>query len=94
MLYFPKENRALCNDSRFFLDYLFICSLFIKNISSSTSHKKTLKLANWQTLKLQNFSFFLSSTFIYELILIKKIMNANIMKTHIFYKMKYDLQGH
>ena len=21
-------------------------------------------------------------------------MNANIMKTHIFYKMKYDLHGH
>ena len=67
---------------------------FIKNVSSSTSHKKTLKLPNCETLKLRNFSFFLSSTFIYEPILIKICMNANIMKTHTFYKMKYDFQSH
>ena len=41
--------------------------IFIKNVGSSTSHKK-----NSETVKLLNFSFFLSSTFIYEPIFIKK----------------------
>ena len=59
---------------------------FIKNISSSTSHNKTLKL--------RDFSFLLSSTLIYEAILIKIYINADIMKTHIFHKMKHDLKGH
>ena len=51
--------------------------------------KKTLKLVNSETGKLRDFSFFFfSSTFIYEPILIKKkSMNANIMKTHIFIKL-------
>ena len=64
---------------------------FIKNVSYSTSHTK-----NSETVKLRNFSFFLSINiiFIYEPILIKICMNAYIMKTHIFYKMKYDLHGH
>ena len=44
----------------------------IKNVSSSTFHKKDL-------------SFYLSSTFIYEPILIKIYMNANIMNTQIFH---------
>ena len=55
-------------------------------ISSSTSHK----LENSETLKLRDFSFFLSSTFIYEPILIKLYINANLMKTHVFYKMRCD----
>ena len=42
----------------------------------------------------RDFSFFLSSTFVYEPILIKISMKANIVKTHIFHKMKYDLKGH
>ena len=42
----------------------------------------------------RDFSFFLSSTFVYELILLKISMNANIVKTHPFYKIKYDLKGH
>ena len=42
-------------------------------VSSSLSHNKTLKL--------RNFSYFLSSSFIFDLILIKISMNANIMKT-------------
>ena len=36
----------------------------------------------------------LSTTFIYELILIEITMNANIMKTQISDKNKYDLKGH
>ena len=54
---------------------------FIKNV--------TTKL-----LKLWDFSFFLSNTFIYEPILIKNAMNAYIMKKQIFYNMMYDLKGH
>ena len=61
--------------------------VLIKNVSSSTSHKK-----NSVTEKLRNFSFFLS-TIIFEPILIQISMNANIKKTHILYKMKYDLKG-
>ena len=46
-----------------------------------------------KTLRLRDFSFYLSSTF-YELILIKIYMNGNIMKTQIFHLNKYDLKGH
>ena len=49
----------------------------IKNVSSSTYSKK---------LKLWDFIYFLSSTFIYEPILIFK----KSLKTQIFHKMKYD----
>ena len=51
------------------------CRLFqqmYKNVSSSTSTK------NCETARIRGFSFFLSSTFIYELILIKISMNANV----------------
>ena len=41
---------------------LFWHSLFIKNVSSSTSHKK---MWNCETLRLRGFNFYLSSTFIY-----------------------------
>ena len=43
-----------------------------------------------------NFSFnpTLPNTFIYESILIKIYMNANIMNTQIFHLNKYDLKGH
>ena len=41
-----------------------------------------------------NFRKILSSTFIYEPILIKNYMNANIMNTQIFNLIKYDLKGH
>ena len=44
-------------------------------------------------MRLCDFSFHLSSTFIYELILIKMYMNAIIMNTQIFYQNKYDLKG-
>ena len=59
---------------------------FIKNLSSSTSHKKNVKL--W------DFSFYLSSTFIHEPILIKIYMNANIINAQTFNFNEYDLKGH
>ena len=55
--------------------------LFIKNVSSSTPHKKT--------------PVFISIfTFFYEPILIQISMNVNTMKTQIYHKLKYDLKGH
>ena len=41
-----------------------------------------------------DFSFFLSCTFNYELILVKIDMNANNMKTQISCIVIYDLRGH
>ena len=38
--------------------------------------------------------FLLPKTFIYESILIKIYINANIMNTQIFHFNKYDLKGH
>jgi hypothetical protein len=43
---------------------------------------------------LRDFSFFLSNTFVYDPILFKLSMNANIVKMQIFHKIKYDLRGH
>ena len=43
---------------------------------------------------LRDFSFFLYSIFVYEPILIKISMNANIMKMQNFLNIKYDLKGH
>ena len=37
---------------------------------------------------------FFSNTFVYEPILLKLFMNANIVKMKIFHKIKYDLRGH
>ena len=55
--------------------------LIIKNVSSSTSHKKNPSLR----LSLREFKKILPSTFIYQPILIKKnCMNANIMNSQIF----------
>ena len=44
-----------------------------KNVISSTSHKKTLRLWNCETLRLRHFSFYFSSTYIFEPNLIKKL---------------------
>ena len=52
----------------------------IKNVSSYKSRKK-----NCESVRLRDISFLFSSTFIYELILIKISMNANIKKMHICY---------
>ena len=35
-----------------------------------------------------------SRTFVYGPIFMKICMNANIMKTQLFHKIKYDLRGH
>ena len=58
----------------------------IKNVSSSTSKKNTPPLGEFKKI--------LPSTLIYELILLKINMNANIMNTHYFYFIKFDLKGH
>ena len=47
-----------------------------------------------KTLRLRNFSFFLSSTFIYEPILIEISLNANIIKTHFFFIKLKVTKGH
>ena len=43
---------------------------------------------------LRKFKKSFPSTFIYELILMKTDMNANIMNTQILHLIKYDLRGH
>ena len=53
----------------------------------------TKRLRDSVTPGLMDFSFFLSSTFVYEPIWLKISMNANIVKMHIFHKFKYDLKG-
>ena len=68
----------------------------IKNVSSSTSHKKKHHLYVFPSLRLSLLEFkkILPKTFIYESILIKIYMNTIIMNTQIFHKKKYDLKGH
>ena len=61
-----------------------------KELSSSTSHEK-LRLYVWLY---GNIRKILSSTFIYEPILIEIYGNANIMNTQISDFIKYDLKGH
>ena len=62
--------------------------LSMKKVSSYTSHKKLpLSVFLYENLILPN-------TFLYESILIKVYMNANIMNTQIFYITEYDLKGH
>ena len=71
------------------LPSVYISFSIVKKVSSSTSHKK-----NSETEKLRDFSFFFSSTLIYEPILIQISMNANRIKKPIFHKIKYDLKGY
>ena len=52
--------------------------LLIKNVSSSTFHKKTQSLCLYGNLRK-------ISIFIYEPILVKIYMDANIMNTQIFH---------
>ena len=65
------------------------CFSVFKNVSSSKSQcdSWTLELRDYEILAF----FFLAK---YEMILINISMNANNMKTHILYKIKYDLRGH
>ena len=55
------------------------CYAIIKNLNSSTSHKK---ICFYVFPLLRDISFFLSSTFIYNPILMNIYMNANIMKMY------------
>ena len=61
--------------------------MVIKNVRSSTSTKKIL-------LSLKDLMKILQNTVIYESILIKIYMIANIMITQICHLIKYDLKGH
>ena len=65
---------------------------FIKNESSSIylyNNYGTPWLRDSVTLWFRNFSFFLSSTFVYELILLKISMNANIVKLQLLLKIHF-----
>ena len=64
---------------------MFLYRTIIKNVSSFTTHKKTpsLRLSLWE------FKKSLPKTLIYESILIKIYMNANIMNTQTFDFIKY-----
>ena len=78
---------------------LTLCLMFIKNVSSSTTHKK-INLSVFTSFCLpvspsfREFKKILPNTFIYESILIKIYMKTNILNTQIFYLNKYDLKGH
>ena len=52
------------------------------------------RIPSFRDSVIPGFSFFLSNTFIYEPILLKLSMNANIVKMQIFHKIKSDLRGH
>ena len=71
-----------------------ILSDFIKNVSSSSSHKKTPSLRPSLGLYVREFKKILPNTFIYKSILIKIYVYTNSMNTQIFYLKKYDLKGH
>ena len=47
-----------------------------------------------KSLSIFNVNPTLPKTYIYESILIKMYMNANIMNTQIFHLIKYDFNGH
>ena len=84
----PSRRHCKCSRSNETVKVGHHSYLIFKNVLI-TSYKK-----NSETVKLRNFSFFLSSTFIYQPILIKISMIANIKKMQIFQEMKYDPKGH
>ena len=67
---------------------------FIKNVNSSTTHKKTPSLRLYVFPSFRELKKSFPNIFIYESILIKIYMYTNIMITQIFYLKKYDLKGH
>ena len=75
-----------------------IGNLVIKNVSFSTTHKKTpsLRLSVFTSFRLsfREFKKILPNTFIYKSILIKIYMNINIINSQIFHLNKYDHKGH
>ena len=70
--------------------FLFTKFYIIKNVGSSTFHKKNPSFS----LSLREFKKIIPNTLIYKLILIKIYMNTNTMKTKIFQFNKYDLKGY
>ena len=61
--------------------------LIFKNVSSSTSHKKTLSVRLYVFPSVQEFKKILPNAFIYESILIKIYMNTHIMNTFKIYSL-------
>ena len=72
---------------------MYIKIHIFKNVSSSTTHKKTPSLRLYVFTSFREFKKILPNTFIYESILLKIYMNT-FMNTQIFYLNKYDLKGH
>jgi hypothetical protein len=73
---------------------LCLYDIFFKNVSSSTTHKKTPSFRLYVFPSFREFKKILPNTFIYESILIKIYMNTNIINQQIFHLNKYDLKGH
>ena len=67
---------------KFTIGHMF---MFIKNVSSSTTHKKTPPLRLSVFTSFRKFKKILPNTFIYESILIKIYMNTNIINAQIFH---------
>ena len=86
-------NNILClKDNPYFEFQDIILLYFINHVSSSTP-KKTPSVR----LSLREFKKKFPNTFIYESILIKIYMNANIMNTQIFYFLSMTsavIEGH
>ena len=98
---------VLTMDSEMFFGYILLEFMIkkpypnyfiIKNVSSSTTHKKTpsFRLYVFPSFRhsFREFKKILPNTFIYESILIKIYMNTNIINTKIFHLNKYDLKVH
>ena len=86
-----KRNRSLT----LYSSLLVHCSSnIIKNVSSSTTHKKTPSFRLSVFPSVREFKKILPNTFVYKSILIKIYMNTNIINTQIFHLNKYDLKGH
>ena len=90
-----KGIRLVFDSYSIYFNLIVLILMFIKNVSSSTYHKKTPSLRlSVLRLSLPEFKKILLNTFIYESILIKIYINTNIMNTQIFHLKKYDLKGH
>ena len=73
---FKTQVDKLIRSLQVFL-FFNVFKIVIKNVNSSSSHKKTPSLREFKKI--------LPNTFIYESILIKIYMNTNIMNTQIFH---------
>ena len=87
-------NKFICNTTNPFVKHHRFLLFIIKNLSSLISPEKTLQLLDSVIPGLLDFSFCLSSTFAYELFLIKIYsLNANIENTQFFPKMMHDIKA-